>query len=132
MADVSPWVTIAVAVISGGGAGFGAYIVQERRLRKIYKLEDRAEEVARQLLSVKKWPLRSYKVIRHHLGGFEDAELRKILVRAGAIRFKSKSGEELWGLVERNKNLLGIVRINADPANLHDDDLFDVPRETRK
>lgn len=130
MPDVSPWVTIAVSLLSGGIAGFVAYLVQEQRLRKTYKLEDRAEEVARALLSVKKWPLRSFKVIRHHLGGFEDAELRKILVRAGAIRFKSKSGEELWGLVERNKNLLGVVRINGDPANLRDEDLFDVPGKT--
>jgi hypothetical protein len=32
-----------------------------------------------------KWRLRSFDVIKFHLGGFEDDDLRKMLVKAGAI-----------------------------------------------
>ena len=119
-------VTILTSLIGGGIAGFGTFLIQERRLRKTYQLEDRAEDVVRQLLSVEGYPQWSFKVIRHHLGGFEAAELRKILVRTGAIRFKAKNGEEVWGLLERNQDYLGVPRIDREPENLRDEDLFDV------
>ena len=116
--------TLAVSLISGSLAGYVTYRVQERKLQKEYQLHDSAERVARSLLSDTRWPLRSFNVIRHHLGGFEDNELRKILVRCGAIRFMSKNGSELWGLVERNKERLGVTRVDSDPANKSDTDLF--------
>jgi len=121
------WGTLAVSIVSGAIGGYATYRVQERKLQKEYQLQDSAEHVARELLSDGKWRLRSFKVIRHHLGGFEDDDLRKILVRCGAIRFMSKSGEELWGLLERNRDRLGVTRIDADPANRDDNDLFGVP-----
>ena len=116
--------TLLVSVVSGAVGGYGSYRVQERKLQKEYQLQDSAERVANSLLSDAKWRLRSFKVIRHYLGGFEDDELRKVLVRAGAIRFKSKSGEELWGLIERNKDRLGITQIKEDPASVTADALF--------
>jgi len=116
--------TLLVSLASGGLGGYVTYRVQERKLRKEYQLQDSAERVAHALMSDTKWRLRSFKVIRHHLGGFEDDELRKILVRAGAIRFMSKSGEELWGLISRNKHRLGITQIGEDPAFLSTDGLF--------
>jgi hypothetical protein len=58
------------------------------------------------------------------LGGFKEDELRQILVRCGAIRFMSKSGLELWGLLERNEDRLGLTKIASDPANQKDDELF--------
>jgi hypothetical protein len=94
--------SLIVSIVSGAIAGYGTYRVQERKLRKEYQLHDLAESVARELLSDTEWRLRSFDVIRHHLGGFEDDELRKVLVRCGAIRFKSKSGYELWGLIGRS------------------------------
>ena len=98
--------------------------MQERKLQKEYQLQDSAERVTRSLLSDSTWRLRSFKVIRHHLGGFEDDELRKILVRCGAIRFMSKSGIELWGLLNRNTDRVGITKIDADPENQNDAELF--------
>jgi hypothetical protein len=112
--------TIVVSLISGGLAGIFAFIIQERKLRRDNQLEDSAQRVARVLLK-NNWPLRSFKVIRHHLGGFGEDELRKILVRSGAIRFMSKSGFELWGLLERNESRLGFTKIDEDPANPIDD-----------
>ncbi len=116
--------TLVIAALSGAFAGYTSYRVQERKLRKEYQLQDSAERVATTLLQDSKWRLRSFKVIRHHLGGFEDNELRKLLVRAGAIRFKARGGEELWGLIERNKDRLGLTQIDQDPANLFDERLF--------
>jgi hypothetical protein len=116
--------TLLVSLAGGALSGYGTYRVQERKLQKEFQLHDSAERVARFLLQDSKWRLRSFKVIRHHLGGFQDDELRKILVRCGAIRFMSKSGHELWGLVERNADRLGITRIAADPANQDDKELF--------
>jgi hypothetical protein len=40
-------------------------------------------------------------MIRHHIGGFEANELRKLLVRAGAVRFMAADGTELWALASR-------------------------------
>lgn len=58
-----------------------------------------AEKVAKELLSEEKWNKRNFEEIKKHLGGFEDNELRKILVRAGAVRFEKQGGGELWGNV---------------------------------
>jgi len=71
----------------GGGGGC------RTNLRRDFRLEDAAEAVAQRLLQYREWRLRSLRVIRHHLGCFDDDELRQILVRAGAIRFSSKSGD---------------------------------------
>ena len=46
-------------------------------------------------------------MIKKRLGGFGDDELRKLLVRAGAVRaFRNKDGAELWGLASLNPELL--------------------------
>jgi hypothetical protein len=65
-----------------------------------------AEQAAKRLLESEKWELRSFEQIKERLGGFDDDELRKILVRAGAVRFKGKDNTELWGLIEKNKQTL--------------------------
>jgi hypothetical protein len=120
--------TLLTGIASGALSGYAAYLVQERKLRRDYQLQDSAQRVTNMLLRKrplrKTWRLRSFKVIRHHLGGFEDDALRQLLVRAGAIRFKAKSGEELWGLISRNRDRLGLTQIDEDPENLRDDALF--------
>jgi hypothetical protein len=63
-----------------------------------------AENAAKSLLQDERWKKRSFKAIKNRLGGFEDNELRKILVRAGAISFESDKGEELWGLISENQS----------------------------
>lgn len=65
-----------------------------------------AEKVAKDLLSNENWSKRSFDEIRKRLGGFEDDELRKILVRAGAVRFEGKDQQELWGLISKNESSL--------------------------
>lgn len=90
--------------------------VAERKLRRDFRLDFAAEKAANNLLRTR-WRLRSFDLIKVHLGGFSDDELRKILVRAGAVRFSSKSGIELWGLLDRTRDLLGLHRVPWDPEN---------------
>jgi len=61
-----------------------------------------AEQAVNQLLQAEEWKKRSFEAIKRRIGGFEDNELRQLLVRAGAIRFEGEGDRELWGLVERN------------------------------
>jgi hypothetical protein len=56
------------------------------RVREENKTEFQAEQTALHFLSHKNYTDRSFETLKKHLGGFEDDELRKILVRAGAIR----------------------------------------------
>jgi hypothetical protein len=79
------------------------FAVQERRLKREYMLDFMAETAARTLLESKQWEKRSFKAIEARLGGFTEDELRKVLVRAGAVRFKGANDQELWGLLKRNE-----------------------------
>lgn len=74
---------------------------QIRALREQHKVEYMAEETARHFLSHKGYTDRSFDTLQKHLGGFEENELRKILVRAGAIRDYRSDGSEWWRLLSR-------------------------------
>ena len=60
-----------------------------------------AVRVIRNLLSHEKLPYRSFSMLRHYVGGYSDDELRKLLVRAGAIRAISGDDREVWALWKR-------------------------------
>lgn len=70
-------------------------------LHQQYKTEFMAEETARHFLSHKSFTDRSFEVLQKHLGGFEEDELRKILVRAGAVRTYRDDDSEWWYLLSR-------------------------------
>jgi hypothetical protein len=74
-----------------------------------------AENVAHALLMDHKLPYRTFRVLKYHLSGFTDDELRKILVRAGGIRLDA-GGQEVWGLLARNRKYLGIDEIKEFPT----------------
>ena len=129
---MEPIVTIIASVIAAAITALAIFITQERRLKKDFEMQnikfknefemmekkfkkdfeldrDRirtefmAEQVAKKLLNLRERK-RSFNAIKKRLGGFEDNELRQILVRSGAIRFEAKSGgEEFWGLLENNE-----------------------------
>ncbi len=80
-----------------------AFLIQRSKLRTEFRTEFMAEAAARILLTRPDWKKRSFEAISKKLGGFGEDELRKILVRAGAVRFEGKDGE-LWGLIERNES----------------------------
>jgi hypothetical protein len=105
-----------VSLITAAVTALVTVVLGMQRLRRDFGLDFAAERVANQLLRDSQWRLRSFRVIKEHLGGFDDDELRKTLVRAGAIRFKSKSGKELWGLLDRVADLLGVTSVPWDPG----------------
>ena len=70
-------------------------------MREENKTDFIAEETARHYLNHKSYTDRSFEVLQKHLGGFDEDELRKILVRAGAIRLYRDDGTEWWRLLER-------------------------------
>lgn len=94
--------SIVIPVVTALITSLLTFRAQERRLRREYRLEFMAENAARELLECKQWEKRSFAQIKARLGGFSDDELRKVLVRAGAVKFKGANGEELWGLLKRN------------------------------
>ncbi len=72
-----------------------------------FRRQHRAEAAVKKLLTSRGWTLRSFEAIKEKIGGYEDDELRRLLVRSGAIRFKRKTdNEELWGLLKKNKGKL--------------------------
>jgi hypothetical protein len=95
--------TIVTAVITAFVTGLITFWLQERRLRTELRTEFMAEQAAKDLLEDERWKKRSFDEIKKRLGGFDDDELRKILVRAGAVRFEARDGAELWGLVKMNQ-----------------------------
>jgi hypothetical protein len=99
----------AVVSLIGGALGAAAIIKPaEERLGLEFKLQFAAERVARELMEEPTFRFRSFEVIKYHLGGFKDDELRQILVRAGAVRFETANGTEWWGLMDRVSNCLGM------------------------
>lgn len=77
--------------------------LQEHRLRAELRTEYMAEAAIHQMLMTAD-EKRSFVRIRARVGGFTDEELRRLLVRAGALRyFRKEDDEELWGLRDRNE-----------------------------
>jgi hypothetical protein len=98
-AIVAAAVSVLVAVITA----IGTYRVQAARMRTELRTEFMVEEAIRKLLMHPAWKQRSFTKIRHHIRGFEDNELRRHLVRAGAVAFDNPNNDlEWWGLRERN------------------------------
>jgi hypothetical protein len=114
------------------------------------RTETNAVATAKKLLKQKQYQWRPFELLKRRLGGFDDNELRKILLRAGAVRFyqnwpdiyeadqmeshlvvpdKSKP-VELWGPV-KSKSIIPFLakKLSVDEPE------YDVPgflREQRK
>ncbi|WP_171132522.1 hypothetical protein [Ruegeria sp. HKCCA5014] len=74
---------------------------QRAALKAEFGTEQSAEAAIRHFLDIYELPYRSFPMIRHYIGGFENNELRRLLVRAGAVRFMAQDGTELWALRDR-------------------------------
>jgi hypothetical protein len=105
--DSSLWSSLSalLGATVGGGISFllnrQQFANQLHLAREQHRTEFMAEETARAFLSHKSFTDRSFETLRNHLGGFEDDELRKILVRAGAMRIYREDGSEWWRLLSR-------------------------------
>ena len=106
--------TAGVSLVVAAATAIGTFVIQKSRFKKEFerdyqgiRTQQTAEDITRQLLEWKKYPQRKFTTIQHFLKGFEDNELRKILIRAGAVSFDGEDtgGKiEYWGLIERNKD----------------------------
>ena len=92
-----------------------AIILINRKVHHNSNLDFAAEGVAREFLMDRKWPYCTFRVLKYHLCGFTDDELRKILVRAGGIRLTA-GGQEVWGLLSRNREYLSVEEIKEAPT----------------
>ena len=79
--------------------------LSEAKLRHEYKAEFTVE-LAIQKLMRKGFALRSFSLIRYHIRGFDDDELKRMLLRSGCICFRVIKGVEYWGLLEENEDSL--------------------------
>jgi hypothetical protein len=69
--------------------------------REENKTENVAEETIRYYLEDEGHLLRSFKHLSTKIAGFEEDELRRLLVRSGAVRFlRKENNEEMWCLVK--------------------------------
>ncbi len=104
---VSAVVAVVVAIITS----VAALYLQTERLKQELKTEFMAEQAIADLLNHPDWKLRSWKILSSRIGGFDEEELRQMLVRAGALRFWShENGQDLewWGLRTRNEDRLNL------------------------
>jgi hypothetical protein len=99
-----------LGAVVGGGISYllnrQQFANQIRLEQQKHRTEYMAEETARVFLSHKSFTDRSFDTLRRHLGGFEDDELRKILVRAGAMRVYRDDGSEWWRLLSRMEEFI--------------------------
>jgi hypothetical protein len=92
-----------VALLTSAATGILTY----RKFRREYALEFAAETLLMRLLTVKGWEWRSFEAIKRVIGGFDDDELRRMLVRSGAFRGYSKDGTvEMWSHISKNPRAL--------------------------
>lgn len=96
------------AIIGGLISFFLQNIKHKQEMQKLFesnKTEFMAEKTARYFLSHKTHIERSFVTLKQHMGGFDDDELRRILVRAGAIRVFRDGNEkdEWWRLLSRQE-----------------------------
>jgi hypothetical protein len=110
--EAALWSTLSalLGALVGGGISYflnrQQFRNQLRVLQEQHKVEYMAEETARHFLGHKNFTDRSFETLRNHLGGFTDDELRKILVRAGAIRVYRADGSEWWRLLSRMEEFI--------------------------
>lgn len=102
---MDPTLASLLGTLVGGGITYllnrQLHALQLAALNEQYKTDFMAEETVRHFLSHKSFTDRSFETLRKHLGGFSDDELRKILVRAGAVRTYRDDGTEWWRLLSR-------------------------------
>lgn len=92
------------------------YRQQLSLLREQYKTEYMAEEAAKHYLNHANYTDRSFAELEKRLGGYMGDDLRRVLVRAGAIRLIRADGSEWWRLLSRNDEAIARREMSATLA----------------
>ncbi len=112
------WDIIPAAIVSAIISTGVSYWVSHQQLDRQYRLENRSEEAVFGLLMQRPFRMRSFDIIKSHLGGYDDDnKLRQVLIRVGALRWRTENGEEVWGLLDRNRCWLSAYIV---PGKLND------------
>lgn len=82
-------------------------------LREQNKTEFMAEEAAKHYLQHPNYTDRSFAHLEKTLGGYAGDDLRRLLVRAGAVRIFRSDGSEWWRLLERNDEAIARREMSA-------------------
>jgi hypothetical protein len=128
---------MSIEVINGifalGGllvGGIITWLLQKDRLIKEYtvaieaiKTDYMAEKTALYYLNHKGYTDRSFELLSKRLGGFEDNELRKILVRCGAVRYMRDDGTEWWRLLSRSEEVVKKRKGECESLGVNNKDL---------
>lgn len=73
-----------------------------KKIREENKTDYMAVDTIKKFLNDEKFNDRKFSTLKKHLRGFEEDELRKLLIRSGAICIEGKeNNEELWTLLDK-------------------------------
>lgn len=93
------------AAILAAGISFVFSVINIYFTYRKFKVENALAEntnrIATKILSNSSNPYVSINLMSHFLGGYNDNEVRQILLRAGAIRLTDQNGLEVWALYAR-------------------------------
>lgn len=106
-ADILSVLNIVVLLISAALSARVA-VAASRLERDKMSIELGKELGVRAMLQTPGYKARTLKRIHEvHYPWMKEDEVRELLLRAGAVRFPSRKGGELWGLPERNLRWFG-------------------------
>ena len=99
---------------------------ERERLHAEFKTERSVEAALTAFLGLPQHPYRSFPMIQHHIGEFEENELRQHLVRAEAVRFAAADGTEMWAPLQRVESEFqeGRWKLRAAPKRPPNESLF--------
>lgn len=96
--DVRLSAAIIAAVVSLIVATFNS-VFALLKYRSENTLSRQTERAIKRLIRHSDDPYVPFRQIQHHIGGYSEDELRKILVRCGALRFADTNMVERWALL---------------------------------
>ncbi|MEO0635557.1 MAG: hypothetical protein AAFY73_02805 [Pseudomonadota bacterium] len=107
MQDLTPYLLPAIiSAIVGFIVAYYGSRGAEARLREKYERELSPQKLARQVFLSQRSKCVPFATLKAHFGGIAEDHLRRVLLAAGALRFKAADGSEEWGLISRNKSRL--------------------------
>ena len=105
-----------IGVVVGG---LISWLIQKDRASTDMRIALEAVKTAQYFLSHKGYTDRSFELLSKRLGGFEEDELRRILVRAGAVRYiRADDNSEWWRLLSRSDEAIAKAKAKSlGPGN---------------
>lgn len=108
-----------VGIIIGAIIGFlsNLFLQKQRFNFEIKKIQEEnktdymAVTTIKKFLNDEKYKDRKFSTIKSHLRGFEENELRKLLIRSGAICLNGKDDDEFWTLLDKKEKNISDIKL---------------------